>query len=41
MAWREVKLALLILLAIAVWVPWNTLIGWAREEAKEPPKDVL
>ena len=28
-------------LAVLVWVPWNALIGWAREEAKKPPKDVL
>jgi hypothetical protein len=41
MTWHEVKWALLILLAVLVWVPWNTLIGWAREEAKKPPKDVL
>jgi hypothetical protein len=41
MAGREVKLMRSILLAVLVWVPWNALIGWAREEAKKPPKDVL
>ena len=33
---------LLLLIVALLWVPWSTLISWAKEEtAKKPRKDVL
>jgi hypothetical protein len=42
MAWQELKWILPLLAFLLVWMPWSTLIGWAREESKSSrKKDVL
>jgi hypothetical protein len=29
------------LLVLLLWVPWATLIDWAKQEIKKPSKDVV
>jgi hypothetical protein len=42
MEWRESGWLLAILAIFALeGVPWGTLISWAKEEGKKPPKDVI
>jgi hypothetical protein len=33
-------LAVLAVFALA-YMPWGTLISWAKEEIEEPPRDVI
>ncbi len=42
MEWRELGwLLALFAVFVLVYVPWGTLIGWAKEEINKRPKDVI
>jgi hypothetical protein len=45
MGWRELKSVVewgvVPIVVLLFYVPWTTLIRWAKEEAKSPRKDVL
>ena len=37
----ELEAVGVIVLLLLLWLPWGTLIRWAREELKRPTKEVL
>jgi hypothetical protein len=40
MKWRELGwLVAILAVFVLVYVPWGTLISWAKEEIKSRPKD--
>jgi hypothetical protein len=41
MAWQELKWILPLLVYVLTFVPWITLIGWAREEGKSSRNKIV
>ncbi|HEV2468237.1 MAG TPA: hypothetical protein VGS78_03510 [Candidatus Sulfotelmatobacter sp.] len=42
MKWPELGwLVAILAVFVLVDLPWGALVGWAKEEIKKPPKDVI